>query len=157
MTTGEAMEFRIWDSTNNRFFTMNVTISPNSNYTAGQLYFITSGTPTALTLQSLTSVTNMPAAALFITLLVMGAVGLFTAVTLRHRAAVCLRFSCQSLVGRRPLLFLTDNDRWRQYEPSARPFSFRAPPQALVLLDTQNSNYPNETVSFPTHTTHSTK
>ena len=87
MAASEAMEFRIWDSANNRFFTLNVTVTPNSNYTAGQVYFMTSGTPTAVTLQSLTSTANMPVV-LLIALLLMGAAGLFTAVSLRRRAAV---------------------------------------------------------------------
>jgi hypothetical protein len=88
MTPGETMQFRIWDSVGNRFFTLDVTnISPDAVYQHGGLYFMNGGSPTAVTLQSLTSTANMPVV-LLVVLLLMGAAGLFTAVSLRRRAAV---------------------------------------------------------------------
>ena len=80
MAADETMEFRIWDSANDRFFTLNVTnITPDDTYQQGQLYFMNAGTPTAVSLANIGVNTAVPTGLLLILLVVVGtAVGLLT-------------------------------------------------------------------------------
>ncbi len=87
MAPGEAMEFRIWDSVNDRFFVMNVTISPNNSYVANSSYLISGGTPTAVTLANIGVNTAVsPSIILILLLFVVGTIAVLQ--ISRHRQPV---------------------------------------------------------------------